>query len=675
MFFVSVEGQDIDMTSRISPEEAVALMRNGGLEPLVPFKNNTTPWSSKCLVCGLESTPTLKSIKIRDSKRRGCRHCAPNAPKGEEQATFIMRQANLEPLEPYVNSNTKWKCKCLICQSIVFPVYNSVQQGQGGCGFCAGNIVDEEKAKILFLQNNLEPLVPYPGSNKPWKSRHIECGKEVEPTYSNVRNGHSGCRFCIGNFVDEEKARKIFIARGLLPIEPYKNALATWKSIHQACGRTVTPRYNTVQQGSSGCQFCSGNLPVSETKAIELFQSKGLEPLETFPGTNVRWKSKHLECGKIVFPRFSSVKQGQSGCGYCAGNVVDPKEAADLFRKNGLEPIEDYENSATPWRSIHIKCGREVAPNYNSVQRGSGGCGYCAGNLVDKDEASRLFISKGLIPQESFPGGKKPWRCIHSQCGREVFPKYANVLDGSGGCKECSINYVNPEFALEVFRSANLEPLEPYPGGARGWKSIHTVCGNEVSPHWGYVRKFLAGCKYCAGKSVTEKDAIAIVVSKGFSPLEPYPGAQSPWRMIHEVCGMEVSPRLNSLKYNLTDGSGCNKCSDSTFNYAEPAIIYLITNSALSAHKVGISGENKKRLQQHRRENWETFKTLKLDTGEKAYKIEQEVLEWLKEVFGWTPYLTKSDMPQGGFTETIDASEIDLPTIWAKVEEFSKVRK
>ena len=30
-------------------------------------------------------------------------------------------------------------------------------------------------------------------------------------------------------------------------------------------------------------------------------------------------------------------------------------------------------------------------------------------------------------------------------------------------------------------------------------------------------------------------------------------------------------------------------------------------------------------------------------------------------------------MPQGGHTETVDASEIDLATIWAKIEELSKV--
>jgi hypothetical protein len=32
-------------------------------------------------------------------------------------------------------------------------------------------------------------------------------------------------------------------------------------------------------------------------------------------------------------------------------------------------------------------------------------------------------------------------------------------------------------------------------------------------------------------------------------------------------------------------------------------------------------------------------------------------------------------MPHGGFTETVDATEIDLPTIWAKVEELSRVKK
>jgi hypothetical protein len=129
------------------------------------------------------------------------------------------------------------------------------------------------------------------------------------------------------------------------------------------------------------------------------------------------------------------------------------------------------------------------------------------------------------------------------------------------------------------------------------------------------------------------------------------------------------------LQYELGDGSGCAKCADSSFNFLEPAIIYLITNSSLGAHKIGISGASKKRVEQHRREGWELYKTMLLNTGEQVYGIEQEIFEWLRDTFGLTAFLSKEQMPQGGYTETVDASEIDLPTIWAKVEELSKKRK
>ena len=520
----------------------------------------------------------------------------------------------------------------------------------------------------------MKPLVPYPGASKPWKSIHIVCGKEVTPAYNNVRTGHSGCKYCIGNIVDEKKAREFFIANGLLPIEPYKNALSKWKSIHQRCGREVSPQYNSVQQGQGGCQYCGGNLPISAKNAKKFFLEKGYTPQEKFAGAKNGWKSIHQKCGKIVFPTYSTLQQGGGGCKFCARVYVEPADAIKLFNSRGLEPIDNYQNSATPWRSIHTQCGRVVSPSYASIYSGQGGCAYCSGNKVDENEAKKLFIKVGLIPQVPFPGAKIGWKSIHAECGREVFPKYSNVLDGSRGCKECSNNYVNPEAAIEVFRSADLEPLEPYPGAGRGWRSIHTVCGREVAPHWGYVRKFLSGCKYCAGNAVTEEDAVAILLNKGFEPKVPYPGSQVPWLMVHKKCGEEVKPRLNSLRFNGGDGDGCVKCSDSTFNFLKPALIYLITHPTLGAHKVGISGATKSRLKQHQREGWETYKQLTLDTGQQAYVIEQGVFEWLEETFGLTPFLSKQSMPQGGFTETVDASEIDLPTIWAKVEELSEKR-
>ena len=58
-----------------------------------------------------------------------------------------------------------------------------------------------------------------------------------------------------------------------------------------------------------------------------------------------------------------------------------------------------------------------------------------------------------------------------------------------------------------------------------------------------------------------------------------------------------------------------------------------------------------------------------------AYEIEQAVLTWLRYDLDLQQYLLPEQMPQAGHTETVDASEIDLPTIWAKVEELSRVMK
>lgn len=96
------------------------------------------------------SFPTFKSIKNRN--RKGCRYCAPNAPVDEQKAIKVMRRAELEPLEPFKNSHSKWKSKCMKCDSIVSPAFNTIQQGQGGCLVCAKRFVEPEDAAKLFSE-------------------------------------------------------------------------------------------------------------------------------------------------------------------------------------------------------------------------------------------------------------------------------------------------------------------------------------------------------------------------------------------------------------------------------------------------------------------------------------------------------------------------------------------
>lgn len=53
----------------------------------------------------------------------------------DDDAVAIMRAAGLEPLEPYPTSQVPWRCQCMKCETVVFPTYTSIQQGGGcwGC--------------------------------------------------------------------------------------------------------------------------------------------------------------------------------------------------------------------------------------------------------------------------------------------------------------------------------------------------------------------------------------------------------------------------------------------------------------------------------------------------------------------------------------------------------------
>lgn len=656
------------MANKRSEDEAIQTMIAFGLQPQEPYKSNSAPWKCKCLKCDSITTPSLKSVEKRSSENKFCRLCKPNAPNDPEQAKQFMIDNGIEPLVPYPGSATKWKSKCLKCGKEVAPSYGSIKRGQGGCVYCAGMIVDPDEASAFFEANDLKPLESYPGAGVPWRSIHTICGKEVTPTYSNIRSGHTGCKFCVGNILDEEKSRAFFIARDLLPLEPYKGANTPWKSLHRICGKTVTPQYNTVQQGSSGCIYCAGNAPIDPRDAQKLYLSKDLIPQEPFVNSSSPWKSIHKICGTLVRPRYSDVRAGRLGCPTCSRTVVDPTAAEALAKEKGFEILENYVNSATPWRLRHIKCGRIVTPNYNSLQRGSSGCAYCAGNKIDEDEAIRLMHSRALIPLVPFPGSNVPWKSEHARCGREVTPRYGEVLQGGSGCIYCAQIAVDPLEAEGVFLDAGFQPLEPYPGSHRGWRSRHIVCGRDITPRYTYVRRLGTGCPYCSQRKVDPQEAIHYVKARGFEPLTDFPGSNSAWPMKHNECGKEIAPRYASLM----KGSGCKFCAEGAFDFEGPATLYLITHEQLCAHKIGIGHTDKSRIKQHASHGWKVFKTSDFPTGEDAYRVEQEVLNWLHEEFGLNPYLSKEEMPQGGYTETVDASEIDLPTIWTKIKSITK---
>jgi len=163
--------------------------------------------------------------------------------------------------------------------------------------------------------------------------------------------------------------------------------------------------------------------------------------------------------------------------------------------------------------------------------------------------------------------------------------------------------------------------------------------------------------------------------SNNLTPLVSYPGARVAWRCRCNQCKNIVSPQYGSIK----NGQGaCRFCVDWGIDYSAEGFIYLMTNKDLNSHKIGIGNTKRKkgdRVKQHKKHGWNLIKQMNFDKTDDAFIIEQKILTWWRESLKLSTHLTEFDMPQGGYTETVDASEIDLPTIWAKVEELSRVKK
>lgn len=189
-------------------------------------------------------------------------------------------------------------------------------------------------------------------------------------------------------------------------------------------------------------------------------------------------------------------------------------------------------------------------------------------------------------------------------------------------------------------RAAGLEPLETYTSSHKPWLCRCRKCGKEIRPTLSSVRQD-KGCRNCGigkrakAQAVPVAQAEAEMRAAGLEPLEPYTSSHKPWLCRCRKCGNEVSPSLSNVRRE----NGCRYCADYGFQPSEPAIVYLITNPEWGAHKIGIAGVKTSRLENWKRYGWTVHDTLRLDRGDVAEAIEQEVLRWLEEEQGLSPYL------------------------------------
>jgi len=182
----------------VTEKSAVAFMISRGVKPLEPYRGNKVPWKCECLNCGSIVTPKFNNAQTQNP----CRICSmkiltkSRISVAEEDAIALMKERSLFPLEPYPGSHKNWKCQCMKCGAIVTPKANWIQQGDGGCKYCAPNYLDPKEAVRNMVNYGYQPLSDFVGTKDKWKCIHLLCGREVVIRYNSISTGQGGCRYC-----------------------------------------------------------------------------------------------------------------------------------------------------------------------------------------------------------------------------------------------------------------------------------------------------------------------------------------------------------------------------------------------------------------------------------------------------------------------------------------------
>jgi hypothetical protein len=85
-------------------------------------------------------------------------------------------------------------------------------------------------------------------------------------------------------------------------------------------------------------------------------------------------------------------------------------------------------------------------------------------------------------------------------------------------------------------------------------------------------------------------------------------------------------------------------------------LLYILYSPIHKAIKIGISDISGRRFASHRTKGWILIKYWWFSERDKARAVESIVVKTLTNKHG--SFLDKEDMPQGGYTETFDASKI-----------------
>jgi hypothetical protein len=420
----------------------------------------------------------------------------------------------------------------------------------------------------------------------------------------------------------------------------------------------------------------SNQKTLSQDQVDALFLKQGLQVLEPYVNSRTRIKAKCLGCGTIVEPYYRQIWAGQRGCRNCSSNRLktSPSEVSETLNQLNLKLVGIYKNSKTPVEIECTKCNFRLTVVISNLRQKK--IFYCPGcepkrsflrkrkTLTDLElnSVQDIFSNFHYELIGDYESINKPVSVKHVSCGTISNRSLKNIRKGAGFCTGCRRNRsITKEEALRILNDAGFEAIGNFVNGDTPWEAQCINCGKTSSPSVHTLKGKKSGCGYCKGVKVDPVDARNTMLSAGYTPLEPYRNSKSRWKSRHEVCGQIVYPMYNSIQAGQ---GGCTDCGDK-YSFHEPSYFYVMEHSLLNSLKIGISNFEARdnRVLIHSKHGWMLAQRIEFENGFMAYEFEQTLLNHIRNTLGVPVHLSKADMPQSGYSETMSSDFIQLPEL------------
>ena len=326
--------------TKIAEAEADEFFLRIKLTPLEPYVRSNAPRKCKCQVCKSIVYPRLNDVK----KAKSCVKCqgklsGKKFQLSQKKVDAIAKKMKIELLEPYTNSRTPIRSKCLVCDQIIYPTIGRLNAGVGciNCGrvrTAQSRIIPIEIAMADFKRSKLKLLSDYKNNKTPVQVLCLVCKKRSTKSYKDLKSGRR-CYTCGRNAASKSRRLdnqyKLDLARkqNLEPIGEIETVKSNSKFKCLACKREIKMTFDSIQRGAS-CRFCS-QTEVDPKAAVAYMVKNHLKPLEPYYKSASKWKCRCMKCKNIVYPKFNHVKSFGGGCRFCRSAGYNPTFEGHLY--------------------------------------------------------------------------------------------------------------------------------------------------------------------------------------------------------------------------------------------------------------------------------------------------------------------------------------------------------